>query len=74
VIVKLGYRLAYKDDLEQHFLVDLHKFLVPLVDVSRLLAGIGVVICGGWSIGTVMGTPLDNLFKHRFVHLLRKDQ
>jgi hypothetical protein len=29
--------MTYKDDLKQHLLVDLHEFLVPLVDVGRLL-------------------------------------
>jgi hypothetical protein len=27
-----------EDDLEQHFLVNLHEFLVPLLDVGGLLA------------------------------------
>lgn len=31
---------TYEDDLEQHLLVDLHKFLVPLINVGCLLAGV----------------------------------
>ncbi len=36
-----------EDDLEEHLLVDLHELLVPLLDVGRLLAAVGVVVVGG---------------------------
>jgi hypothetical protein len=40
-------RNTYEDDLEEHLLVNLHKLLVPLLDVGRALAGVGLLIVGG---------------------------
>ena len=31
---------AHQNDFEEHFLVDLHKLLVPFVDIGRLLSRI----------------------------------
>jgi len=60
---------AYKNDLEEHLLVDLHKLLIPLVNVGSLLAGIRVVISRSWRIGLVLFAPLDNLLENGFVDL-----
>ena len=61
--------ITHKDDLEQHLLVNLHELLVPLLDVGGLLAGIGVVIGGGWGISSVMLAPLDNLLEDGLIDL-----
>ena len=50
-----------QNDLEQHLLVDLHEFLVPLVNVGGLLARVGVVVVGGRRVLFVLATPLDDL-------------
>ena len=59
--------MTYQDDLEKHFLVDLHEFLVPLVDVSRLLARVGVVVGRSRRVGAVVGAPLNDLTKDGLV-------
>lgn len=52
---------THQDDLKQHLLIDLHKLLVPLLDVGRLLAVIGVVV-GSWGrVLLVVLAPLENL-------------
>ena len=60
---------AHEDDLEQHLLVDLHELLVPIVDIGRFLARVGIVIVGRWGIGSMVDTPFDDLVEHHFVHL-----
>jgi hypothetical protein len=55
--------MTYKDDLEEHLLVDLHELLVPLLNVGGLLAGIGVVILGRRGVVLVLGAPLEDLLK-----------
>lgn len=50
-----------KDDLEKHLLVNLHELLVPLLDVGRLLAGVGIVIGGRWWVAAVVLAPLEDL-------------
>lgn len=60
---------TYKNNLKEHFLIHLHELLVPLLDISRLLAGIRLVIgcCDG--IVTVVLAPLDDLSQDRFIDL-----
>ena len=62
---------SYKNNFKKHFLVHLHKFLIPLVDVGSFLAGIRVVIVGSWCITSVMGTPFDHLPEDDLVDLTR---
>jgi hypothetical protein len=59
-----------KDDLEEHLLVYLHKLLVPLVNVGRLLARVGVVILGSRRVLAVLLAPLEHLLHDGFVDLL----
>lgn len=56
-----------KNDLEEHFLVDLHELLVPLFNVGRLLAGVGVLIWWWNGVVLVMGTPLNNLLQNSVI-------
>lgn len=63
--------MTYEDDLEEHLLVYLHELLVPLLDLSGLLAGIGFVIGGLEGVVTVVLAPFDDLAQDRFVHLYR---
>lgn len=58
-----------EDDLEEHLLVDLHELLVPLVDVGRLLARVGVVVLGGGRVVLVVAAPLDDLLHDCLVDL-----
>jgi hypothetical protein len=60
---------TYEDDLKEHLLVNLHEFLVPLVDVGRLLAGIRVIVLRGGRVVAVMFAPLENLLHDRLVDL-----
>jgi len=52
-----------QDDLEQHFLVDLHELLVPLINVGGLFARVGVIIGRGCGVGLVMLAPLNDLLE-----------
>jgi len=61
--------MTYQDDFEQHFLIDLHKFLVPVFNVSCLFAAIGVVVGGSGRVVLVVFTPFKNLFENNFADL-----
>lgn len=50
-----------QDDLEEHLLVYLHELYVPLVNVCRLLAVVGVVVLGSDRVLLVVLAPLDDL-------------
>jgi hypothetical protein len=63
--------MTYKDDLKQHLLVDLHEFLVPLVDVGRLLARVRVIILGGGRVVLVVVAPLEDLLHDSLIDLHR---
>jgi hypothetical protein len=52
-----------KDDFEEHLLVNLHEFLVPLLDIRGLLAGVGIVVLGGRRVVLVLGAPLEDLLE-----------
>jgi hypothetical protein len=54
---------AYQDNLEQHLLVDLHEFLVPLLDVGGLLSGVGIIIGSRWGVVLVMLAPFNDLLE-----------
>lgn len=60
---------TYQDDLEQHFLVHLHKFLVPFFNVGRLFTGIGVVVICCRRVTLVVNAPLDHFVEDRLVDL-----
>ena len=60
---------TYQDDLEQHFLVHLHKLLVPLFDVGSLLARIGVIIVCRRGVTLVVDAPFDYFVEDCFVDL-----
>jgi hypothetical protein len=60
---------GYQDNLKEHLLINLHKLLVPLLNVCSLLAGVGVIIGCCWRVVLVMLTPLDDLFKDRLIDL-----
>jgi hypothetical protein len=58
-----------QDNFKQHFLVDLHEFLVPLIDIGGFLAGVGVIfVCLG-RVSTMMFTPFEDLLEDGFVDL-----
>ena len=56
--------MTYQDDFEEHFLVDLHEFLVPLINVRSLLTGVGLVLVRGWWIVLVVSTPFNDLLEN----------
>jgi hypothetical protein len=60
---------TYKNDLEEHLLVDLHELLVPLLDIGCLLAGVGIIIGSGRGIILVMFAPFNNLLEDGLVDL-----
>lgn len=59
----------YKDDLKQHLLVHRHVLLVPVLDISRLLARIGVVVGGRDRVVAVLVAPLEDLPQNGLVDL-----
>ena len=63
-------RITYKDDLEQHLLVDLHELLIPVVDVGDLLPGIVLLLVGLHGVVAVVLAPLDHLAKDGLVDLV----
>lgn len=65
---------TYKNNLKEHFLIHLHELLVPLLDISRLLAGIRLVIGSSNGIVTVVLAPLDHLSQDCFIDLPRPCQ
>jgi hypothetical protein len=60
---------TYENDLKEHFLIDLHELLIPLLNIGGLLARIGVIVGGGLWIGLVVLAPFDNLLEDRLVDL-----
>jgi len=56
-----------QDDLEEHLLVHLHVLLVPLLNVGRLLARVGIVIGGRHGVVLVMLAPFHNLLEDSLV-------
>lgn len=61
-------RKQYQDDLKQHLLVDLHEFLVPLIDIGRL-AAVVVLVAHGRGVVLVVVAPLDDLLQDGLVDL-----
>ena len=57
--------IGSEDDLEEHLLVNLHELLIPLLNISGLLTGIGIVFIGRWRIVLVMFAPLDEFLEDR---------
>ena len=60
---------TYKDDLEDHLLVYLHELLVPLLDISGLLAGVVVIVISGGRVVLVVLAPLEDFAKDRLINL-----
>ena len=52
-----------EDDLEEHLLVHLHELLVPLFDVRRLLAAVGVVVSRRLRVVLVVFAPVEHLLE-----------
>lgn len=59
----------YQNNLKEHFLVDLHELLVPLLDIGRLLAGIGLVVLGLGRVAAVVVAPLNDFAEDSLVYL-----
>jgi len=62
-----------EDDFEKHFLVNLHELLVPLLDISCLLARVGVIVGGRGGIALVMFTPFNNLSEDGLIDVGDRD-
>ena len=63
-----------KNDLEEHLLVNLHEFLVPLIDVGGLLARVGVIVVSGGRVGLMVCAPLDDLLQNGSVDVGNGDR
>lgn len=61
-------RNTYQNDLEQHLLVNLGKFLIPLVDVGGLAAGV-ILLASAGGVVLVVSAPFDDLLQNSFVDL-----
>jgi len=64
---------AYQNDLKEHFLINLHELLIPLVDLGGLLPGLVLLLGRLERVTTVLLTPLDNLAQHRLVDVRDRD-
>lgn len=64
-----GAKGIYKDDLEQHLLVDLYELLVLFLDIGGLFVGMGVVVIGGARIILVVVAPLNDLLQNGLINL-----
>jgi hypothetical protein len=59
----------YQDDLKQHLLIDLEKFLVPFINIGGFSSRIRLVICRRGRVGTMVVAPFDDFGQYRFVYL-----
>ena len=50
-------------------MIDLHELLVPLVDISRLLASIRLVVGRLGGVVAVVVAPLDDLAQNGLIHV-----
>jgi hypothetical protein len=66
--LKVACCSTYQDNLKQHLLVNLHKLLVPLIDVGGL-AAVVIVIGGSLGVILVVLAPLDDLLEDGLVNL-----
>jgi hypothetical protein len=66
--LRTRWRYTNQNDLEQHLLVNLHELLIPLLNVGRLLAGVGIVV-GSGGIVAVVFAPFDHLAENGLIHL-----
>lgn len=64
---------AYQNDLKKHLLVNLHEFLVPLVDVGGLAAGV-IVVTGAGRVVLVVRAPFDHLSQDGLVDLWQRKE
>lgn len=60
---------TYENDLKEHFLVNLHEFLIPLIDIGGLFSGIRIILSGWCRVPFVMSAPLDHLIQDSLVDL-----
>lgn len=58
-----------EDDLKEHLLVNLHELLIPLFNVRRPLARVGVVVGAGRWVGLVVLAPFEDFLEDYFVDL-----
>lgn len=63
--------VIYQDDLKEHLLVHLHKLLIPLPNVRRLLARVGLIVRHGHRVVLVMVAPHDHFAQDRLIDLIR---
>jgi hypothetical protein len=59
---------SYKDNFKQHFLVDLHEFLIPIIDIRRLFIAL-VVLLVLYGIIFMVISPFKNLQRISFARL-----
>jgi hypothetical protein len=52
--------MNYKNDFKQHLLIDLHKLLVPVVDVGGLFISRLILLFFNWVVFVMIG-PFENL-------------
>lgn len=63
--------MTNQNDLEEHFLVDLHELLVPFINISGL-ATIIIVVTSARGVILVVVAPLDHLLQNGLVDLDQK--
>jgi hypothetical protein len=60
--------VAYQNNLEEHLLVNLHEFLVPLINIGGF-ATVIVIVTGRGGVVLVVVAPLDNFLEDGLVDL-----
>ena len=64
---------THEDDLKEHFLVDLHEFLVPLLNVCGALAAVRILLSGGGRVFLVVVAPFEDFAENGLSDLERLD-
>lgn len=60
---------TYEDNLKEHLLINLHILLIPLLNVRRLFARVGLFFIRSLWVVAVVLAPFENLFEDRLLHL-----
>ena len=61
--------MRYQNNPKDHLLVDLHKLLIPLVEIGGALPRVGIIVFGLRRIILVILAPLENFLEDGLVDL-----
>ena len=61
--------MKYQDNIKEHLLVDIHKLLIPLVDVGAAVPRFVIIFIGCRRIMLMILAPLENFLEDGIVDL-----